>query len=652
MKKFITVALVMLIFICPALLLGIFSNTSNGQYIPEQDTGYTIEDYQININVKNDKTMIISEKITVDFNEYSHGIVRWLKLMDNVSYYDNGKLTSKNYKNNITNFQYSYSESSGSTRLVGTYEENGYIFYQMGNSSSYSIGTQTYAFSYAFNSGDDRMKSKDLFYFNIIGTGWDTSIANVDFTITMPTEIDGQEFKFYVGQYGEDNVGGDPRLTYSVEGNTVTGNCRNLAFCEAITVYSEFKNGYFKVSRNVFIDTIIAIATIATVVAFAFFFAFKRKKDPIVEVVEFEAPKGMTPSEVGYLNDGKLTGDDLSSLIVYWASKGYVKIKELEKSYEITKIANLPDDAKKHEKLFFEGLFKDGDVIDTKNLSQLNGELGYKCKKSVEKDMESYFQKSVDKIFNAICVVVAIIYSIMFNKNYFQAYPGILQFVLGIVALLGMCLGITLVVDIVKLKDKISKTKYMIYYILNAVLVLGSIIGFAILMDSYVDAFCARFYLMLLPIVAVLMYPFLELYTEKGREVLGHVRGLRNYIMMAEKDRMEMLVKEDPTLFYSVLPYAYVLGVSDVYMNKFKDVNIAQPEWYYSDNFTTSYFTYRMISNLNFVSTTITKNMISTNIMKTVAKGASTIGRIGGSGHGGGGGFSGGGSGGGGGGRW
>ena len=53
MKKFLTVALVMLIVFCAPLVLGLFSNDS-GQYLPEQDTGYTIENYVIDIDVKED----------------------------------------------------------------------------------------------------------------------------------------------------------------------------------------------------------------------------------------------------------------------------------------------------------------------------------------------------------------------------------------------------------------------------------------------------------------------------------------------------------------------------------------------------------------------------------------------------------------------
>lgn len=645
MKKFLTVALVMLIVFCAPLVLGLFSNDS-GQYLPEQDTGYTIENYVIDIDVKEDKSMRIKETITVNFSESSHGIVRWLKLRDKVSYYEKNKIVSKNYSNSITNFL-NYTSTP-----CYRFEENGYVFYRFGDDYDTVVGEQTYSFGYTFYSGDDRIKSKDLFYFNIIGTGWDTSIANVNFSVTFPTQVEAQQFDFYVGQYGEDNAGGDSRLTYAISGNKITGNCTNLAYGEAITVYSEFKNGYFNIKRNYLFDIIIAVFTVVIVVWIAIFYYKKKKKDPIVEVVEFEAPKGITPTEAGYLNDGKITGDDLSSLIVYWASNGYVKIKELKKDFEITKIADLPADAKEHEKLFFEAIFRNCDVINSSSLSKLDGALGYRCKQSVEKDLQPCFEKKTENIFSNLCVFVVIVFVLMFWKNLTQACIGFFPALLGFVCVVVLGFGLCFMPGIIKLKQKISKKKFLLYYILDSILVLTALIGFAILMESYSDAFAARFYLMLLPVLCFLIYPGLEFYTKEGRDKLGHIRGLKNYIMMAEKDRMEMLVKDDPTLFYNVLPYAYVLGVSEVYMNKFKDVNIVQPDWYYSEDFTTKYIAYRMVTDLNMISTSITKSMINTNIVNTVSKTTSFIGKIGGGGGRSGGGFSGGGSGGGGGGRW
>ena len=90
---------------------------------------------------------------------------------------------------------------------------------------------------------------------------------------------------------------------------------------------------------------------------------------------------------------------------------------------------------------------------------------------------------------------------------------------------------------------------------------------------------------------------------------------------------------DDPKYFYDILPYAYVLGVSDAWVKKFEDIAVEPPEWY---NGTGSFNTFVM---WHFMSSA----MHSASQAMTSAPQTSS---------GGGGGFSGGGSGGGGGGSW
>ena len=43
------------------------------------------------------------------------------------------------------------------------------------------------------------------------------------------------------------------------------------------------------------------------------------------------------------------------------------------------------------------------------------------------------------------------------------------------------------------------------------------------------------------------------------------------------------MLETSPELFYDVLPYAQVMGVSDVWENKFKSITIQPPRWYAGD---------------------------------------------------------------------
>ena len=113
--------------------------------------------------------------------------------------------------------------------------------------------------------------------------------------------------------------------------------------------------------------------------------------------------------------------------------------------------------------------------------------------------------------------------------------------------------------------------------------------------------------------------------------MLGKIQGFKNFLEMAEKPQLEELVMKNPEYFYDILPYTYVLGVSNKWMKNFEDIALKAPEWYCGydafDNYTFN----------NFMNSTYSS--ISTAMSTSPSSGS-------------GGGFSGGGSGGGGGGSW
>ena len=132
--------------------------------------------------------------------------------------------------------------------------------------------------------------------------------------------------------------------------------------------------------------------------------------------------------------------------------------------------------------------------------------------------------------------------------------------------------------------------------------------------------------------------------TKKSIELMGKLLGLKNFIEVAEVDRINMLVEENPNYFYNVLPYAYVMGLTDKWAKNFENINMARPTWYVGRSDRDMFDVWlmsRMINNCN--------RSISNNIKYTVSEDS---GSGGGGFSGGGGGFSGGGFGGGGGGSW
>lgn len=121
--------------------------------------------------------------------------------------------------------------------------------------------------------------------------------------------------------------------------------------------------------------------------------------------------------------------------------------------------------------------------------------------------------------------------------------------------------------------------------------------------------------------------------------MLGRINGFKNFLESAEKEKLEELVNDNPEYFYNILPYAYVLGVSDKWMKKFEGITMEAPHWYYS------YYPYSYITFGRFMRNTMST---ASNYMVAMPKSSGSGGGF----SSGGGGFSGGGVGGGGGGSW
>ena len=68
--------------------------------------------------------------------------------------------------------------------------------------------------------------------------------------------------------------------------------------------------------------------------------------------------------------------------------------------------------------------------------------------------------------------------------------------------------------------------------------------------------------------------------TKFGNEILGKLKGFKNFLETAEKPRLEALVRENPEYFYNILPFTYALGVSSVWMKQFETIAMEAPNWY------------------------------------------------------------------------
>ena len=140
--------------------------------------------------------------------------------------------------------------------------------------------------------------------------------------------------------------------------------------------------------------------------------------------------------------------------------------------------------------------------------------------------------------------------------------------------------------------------------------------------------------------VMILVIKYLPKRTKYGNEMLGKLKGFKNFLETVEKEKLESLVMENPNYFYDILPYTYVLGVSDKWIKKFESISLQAPSWYDSSN------SFDISSFNRFINSTMTSAQGAMTSSPSSSSGGSSSGGSSG------GGSSGGGSGGGGGGSW
>ena len=597
---------------------------------------YDITKYDVEIVVDEHNKYSIKENIDTYFNVSKHGIVRRIPLYNNIIRQDGIRERNRVLISNVH-----VNEEFASSR-----ENNNYVL-KIGSADKTINGKHSYTISYDYDIGLDKNNKYDELYFNIIGTNWDTDISNVTFKITMPKEFDASKLGFSYGEYGESNT---DNISYDVDGNVITGSFEGTLLAgEGLNVRMELPEGYFirKSVGSSLLECWYYIIPILGVLISYLIWKKYGKDDQVVDVVSFYPPENMNSLDVAFAKKGSVNSNDAVSLLVYLASKGYIKIVEDKKSksrFTIQKVKEY-DGNNKEEELFFRGLFKK--VWDSISSDELNESFYLTInsiltkKNSTANRKEIFNNKSSNKryilfLFMLITSSLSTIIPALGYKLSDVIFSIIICNLIGIVALI--IVGIIYDNNCTK-KGLNSALGFAFFFVLALAFANFTIIGFEYI--YYDTVYLIGFILcMVCTYLIYFFYLIVTKRTEYGNKVLGEVNGFKKFLETAEKDKLESLVHDDPSYFYNILPYAYVLGVSDAWIKQFEGIAIAPPDWYESAD-TFDYYRFNRSLNRTIHSASRVMNSVPQ------SSGGSTSG-----GGFSGGGFSGGGSGGGGGSSW
>jgi uncharacterized membrane protein YgcG len=383
----------------------------------------------------------------------------------------------------------------------------------------------------SYGSDDDpEFGAHDQLYWNAVGHAWQAPIESSRTTVHLPPSLadaapEAVKTRVFSGRYGAGTLFPAARR----EGGTLVFAAPGpLPPYHGMTIVVGFPTGHIEypgflqralwfAQANWFLLIPIALLLLW------FHLWWTRGRDALGHrtiIPEFEPPLGLQPAEVGVLLDERLDRHDVTAGIVGLAVKGALTIQDRDGERRLIL----------HPKQMASA---DLSVFEKK----LVGHLFADDVKEVELTSLKYeFVKKLQSLRHA--VLDHLVRRKLFPRRPDRVVSGWVGWTL-LALLAPIALGLLLKLP-------------AIYWV--------ALVGAAIGMFLFV--------------------PHMPRRTSRGLDALARVRGMQEYMVTAEKQRMKSLPMES---FERLLPYAIAFGIHDRWIAAFSDLFTRKPDWYDSD---------------------------------------------------------------------
>lgn len=535
---------------------------------------FTIDLFNSEITIQDNGTVGVSESVDVDFaDNQKHGIYRdtpYAYKLEDGSYYTDVDVTSVKRNNREEPFEITTNDNNVRIRI--------------GDPNKTISGRQSYTIIYTvkgvLRSYEDF--PSDEFYWNVTGNEWETSIRRATARVTL-AKPGLERIDCYQG-LAESST---PCIGNVINENVAEFSSDTLSPHEGMTIVAGYKKGLFPIltvappEKYPFLKWEYFYVFLATAFIGIFLVVYHWHKEgrdlwsavplslthtrqqgktkPLFRrdtiSVEFEPPGNMRPAEIGVLLDERADTLDITSTIIDLAGRGYLSIKEIDKSwifgkrdYELTRAKKDSHPLLKYEQLLLNELFATGSLI---RLS----------------DLKMTFYDELKKVKGKL-------YDTVVEKGFFVEHP-----------------------------EK-KRTKFFLIGII------GSAISFFLFMNLlthfYILSFLAG--VLLSCIILLIFSRSMSRRSMQGNELYRRALGYKLFISGAEKYRQQFF--ENKNMLNEVLPYTIVFGLTDKFAKAMERMGIrpSNPTWYTG----THLFTYSAFaSDMQSFSTSLSTAMSS-----------------------------------------
>ena len=586
MKKIIKLPYILILALTVFIAVGVLVFSGEKTASADTDPSYRFEvsDYDVTYDISKNCSIAVTEDITIKYLGYqSTGFIRDIPI--------NGGVQVRDVK---------------VSKLVNGVPESVYydVYIDYSNFLSVDIGdftnkynkSESYRITYTYNITNS-VVNKSMLPVNPIGHGWDCAISNAKVTLVLPDGYTGA--KCYTGLPGSTSQHDFDDSQKTNDGRTViTASFDRLSKYHGVTFDLNFEKGsiknYSESSPYLFIiPAAVLIALLFILKMFVF------NKNYLTPVVNYEAPNKMDPLIMGKLIDNKVNNEDITSLIFYWASKGYLKINLDDKNNPtlIRIIQTLPESCPDYERLMFYSLFQKGEIVKTSQLENRFYKTTEQVTAMVNKrskglyDSKSFVAAGIFTVLGGLLLGLApVIFALLSISSKFLYLPALAVLVPVIIISL-----LTIVLMYNRLKYK--KQTLVLCSLGIALLCVVTGLLYVFIVSSCILGTGVKIVLFIACCPLFTCSVFLVTRTKEYTEKLNDIIGFKNFIMLAEKDQLEMMLEDDPQFYYHVLPYAQVLGVTNKWEEKFANITIQPPQWLAGDALTT-YVEFRIINSM------------------------------------------------------
>ena len=501
-----------------------------------------ISSFISDITIKSDGTLRTQEHLEVISNGESiiHGIVREFP----TNYRDQWDI-NHNVGFTIISITHNGNDVPFRTELVS----NGEKVYIGSKHLKLQRGKHSYIITYETTRQIGFFKDHDELYWNVTGNGWRLPINNVQAVVHLPDGISHNNIRAegYTGFQGQKGN----KYSYSINDSEVSfSTTQRLLSFEGFSIVVSFPKGFViepSLSQKTiwffqdnFLALLLCIGMIVIIILIIVgLIRVRRHNKHGVIIPLFYPPQGMTPSEVGFVNNKKFNNTLFSADIINLAVKGFITIVyKPGMVWRGTYTLNLKDtvaslepqkEMSPHDKALLKTLFGNKDQIEVtrQNYEKIQNAIE-ECKKYATKNSAyyiSFYKKFLYPIF-AISFVMVVLS--MYAHFYFLIIFFIIPF-------------------------------------------------FPFFNDKFL------------------------IYSPRARKIQDEIEGFKLYLITAEIDRMRIVgtpPTKTPELYETYLPYAIVLGVeqawTDQFVSVFKKLELEgkqyNPVWYHGRGFNSRSF--------------------------------------------------------------